>query len=217
LGAIAHRLSAIFTFFHQGGWVMVPLVLCSVVAVTIMIELAVALRRRYIIPDGLVQELEGMTSAQDVPRVLARFEKTPCAFSNVIKVGLLNRGLPRLENQEEIMLAGRQETHLLERGLIALEIIAGISPLLGLLGTVMGMVQIFDVIAKMGPGHTGALAGGIKEALYTTVVGLVIAVPCFVAHGCFSKKVDDLILEIERYATLLLNKLYTPAFGGKQK
>lgn len=211
------RFHSIYMFFHQGGCVMIPLVFSSVVAVALVIMMTVALRRKCIIPNNLAQEVEQMTSAQDAPRVLERMEKTPCPFSNVIKVGLINRGLPRLENQEEILLAGRQEAHMLERGLIALEIIAAIAPLMGLLGTVTGMVQVFDVISKEGPGRTASLSGGIKEALYTTVVGLVIAIPCLVAHGCFSKRVDDLILEIEKYATMLLNKLYSPVSGEKRR
>ncbi|MEW6358301.1 MAG: MotA/TolQ/ExbB proton channel family protein [Planctomycetota bacterium] len=213
--SIATRFSAIFLFFHQGGWVMIPLVLCSIVGLTVMIEMAIALRRRSIIPGKLVEELESMTSPDDAPRVLGRFEKANCPFANVVKVGLRNRLLPRLENQEEIILAGRQEAHKLERGLIALEIIAAIAPLLGLLGTVLGMVQVFDVVSKVGVGQASLLSGGIKEALYTTVVGLVVAIPCLVAYSCFSKHVDDLILEIERYATLLLNKLYGP--GGQKR
>lgn len=214
--SIATRFSAIFSFLQQGGWVMVPLILCSIVGVTVMIEMAIALRRRSIIPSKLVEELEAMTSPQDAPRVLERFEKANCPFANVIKVGLLNRSLPRPENQEEIILAGRQEAHRIERGLIALEIVAAIAPLLGLLGTVLGMVQVFDVVSKVGVGQASLLSAGIKKALYTTVVGLIVAIPCLVAFSCFSKRVDDLVLEIERYASLLLNKLYSPVGGRKR-
>ncbi|NOZ22171.1 MAG: MotA/TolQ/ExbB proton channel family protein [Planctomycetes bacterium] len=195
---------------------MAPLILCSIVGLTMTIEMTIALRRRSIIPSKLVEELEAMTSPQDAPRVLERFEKINCPLANVIKVGLLNRSLPRLENQEEITLAGRQEAHRLERGLVALEIIAAIAPLLGLLGTVLGMVQVFDVVSKVGVGQASLLSAGIKKALYTTVVGLIVAIPCLVAFSCFSKRVDDLVLEIERYATLLLNKLYSPSAGQKR-
>lgn len=212
---MADRFAAVFSFFQQGGWVMVPLILSSIVALTVAIELAVALRRRSIIPDALTQEIEAMTSAQDASRMLPQFEKSRSSFANVMKVGLMNRGIPRLENQEEIMLAGRQEAHRLERGLIALEIIAAIAPLLGLLGTVLGMVEVFDVVSKEGVGHAATLSGGIKQALYTTVVGLIVAIPCLIAHSCFGKRVDDLVLDIERYAMLLLNKLYAPVVGNR--
>jgi len=209
--ALFDRLVDAYYAFRQGGWVMIPLLICSIVAVTIAVELAIVLRRRSIIPRSLRMEIEEMTSAADAERVLKRMEKTPCPFANVMRAGLISRRMSRLENQEQLLLAGRQESHMLERGLIALEIIAAIAPLLGLLGTVLGMVQVFDVISKEGPGRTATLSAGIKQALYTTVVGLTVAIPSLIAHSYFSKRVDDLVLEIEKFSAMLLNKLYGPS------
>ena len=212
--SVIDRFADTYQILRQGGWVMVPLLLCSIIAVTVAIELAITLRRRSIIPRHLRVEVEEFRSADEADSLLERLQKTPCAFANVIKVALLNRHLPRHENQEQILLAGRQEAHLLERGLAVLEIIAAVAPLLGLLGTVLGMVQVFDVISREGPGRTATLSGGIKQALYTTIAGLSIAIPTLIAHSYFSKRVDDLVLEIERYATTLLNKLYNRSSKG---
>jgi len=213
LDVITGRFSAILTFVQQGGWVMVPLVLSSIVALTVCIELAIALRRRRIIPGALSQAIEQLASAAGASELASRVEKDRSPLANVVRSILMNRSLPRLENQEELLLAGRQEAHRLERGLIALEIIAAIAPLLGLLG----MVDVFDVVSKEGIGQAATLSVGIKKALYTTVMGLIVAIPCLIAHSCFGKRVDDLVLQIERYATLLLNKLYLAGPSGKPK
>lgn len=136
-------------------------------------------------------------------------QRVDIPFARVIRTGLLNSGLPRAENVEMIQASARHEVGSLERGLLMLEIITGISPLLGLLGTVLGIFHVFNVIVERGVGEASILSGGISEALVTTIVGLFIAIPSLVAHSYFSKRVDELVLEIERHATILIHKLYS--------
>jgi biopolymer transport protein ExbB len=117
--------------------------------------------------------------------------------------------LSREEKVLDIQATGRQEARSLERMLIVLEVITAITPLLGLLGTVLGMSQVFDVISEVGLGQTKAFSGGIAQALRTTIVGLGVAIPSLIAYSSFDRKVDNLILEMEKYSMLLLNKLYS--------
>lgn len=187
---------------------MIPLLICSILALAIIIEKAYTLRmRRLIDPEiaGLVERLEGN---QEMITSVAVCERVNTPFARVIKTGLANRGLPRSENVEMIQAAARQEVGHLERGLLMLEIITGISPLLGLLGTVLGIFHVFNVIVETGIGEASVLSGGISEALITTIVGLFIAIPSLVAHSYYSKRVDEIMLAIERYANMLVHKLY---------
>jgi biopolymer transport protein ExbB len=130
-------------------------------------------------------------------------------FINIIRVGLENRRREKEEIRESILDQGRQEARKLERGLTILETVAGIAPLMGLLGTVLGMIEVFRVISEQGLGQTQALSSGISEALITTVVGLSIAIPALVAYNYFTHKVEDIVLEIEKYSGQLLKKLDT--------
>jgi biopolymer transport protein ExbB len=214
---LGHRLSDAWTVFREGGVMMVPLLISSIVALAVGIELALALRRRLIMPKELVHMIGDINSPEDVEKALAQCLESPSPFANVMKVALMNRNLARHENQEAVLFAGRQETSVLGRGLLVLEIIAAVSPLMGLLGTVLGIVHVFDVVSQQGPGHVTALSGGIKEALYTTVAGLAIAIPSLIAHSYFGKLVDDIVLDMERYATMLLTKLYSPRMVEQKK
>ena len=117
------------------------------------------------------------------------------------------KNLPKEEIKEAITDTGRQQTRRLERGLVVLDTVAGISPLLGILGTVLGMIQIFRDITQFGIGQASALASGIQLALITTATGLCIGIPALVGYNYFTNKVDGLVLELEYWATYLLNKL----------
>jgi biopolymer transport protein ExbB len=208
---LVHRLRDAFVVFHEGGVMMIPLLLSSIVALAVGIELALTLRRSLIMPKDLVRRIGEIESPGDVDRTLAVCHETPSPLANVMKVALMNQNLARHENQEAVLFAGRQEASAIGRGLLILEIIAATSPLMGLLGTVLGIVHVFDVVSRQeGLGHASMLSGGIKEALYTTVAGLSIAIPSLIAHSFFTKRVDDFVLDMERYATMLLTKLYSP-------
>jgi biopolymer transport protein ExbB len=134
-------------------------------------------------------------------------EKYDSPFSNIVKISLDNHVLTKGEMREIIEDQGRQETRKLEKGLVALETIAAISPLMGLLGTVLGMVRVFEVIKDQGIGQTAALSGGISEALLTTVSGLFVGIPVLIAYYYFSSKSEGLILDIEKYSNELMQKI----------
>ncbi|RJP65506.1 MAG: MotA/TolQ/ExbB proton channel family protein [Candidatus Abyssobacteria bacterium SURF_17] len=187
---------------------MIPLLLCSVLALAIIIEKAYTLRGRRVINPEIAGLVEHMHGGEDALASIAVCERVDSPFARVIKAGLANRSLPRTENVEMVQSTARREVGSLERGLLILEIITGISPLLGLLGTVLGIFHVFNVIVERGVGEASILSGGISEALITTIVGLFIAIPSLVAHSYFSKRVDDLVLEFERYANMLTHKLY---------
>ncbi|MDD5644192.1 MAG: MotA/TolQ/ExbB proton channel family protein [bacterium] len=192
----------------RGGTTMIFLVLCSVVSVGVIIERMWFLKRSRVIPGRIINIFDSVDIAEHPEQVIERCEKVSSPLSNVLKTGLLNRGLSKTDNIEAIKLAGRTEMKLLEKHLTLLEIIGVISPLLGLLGTVIGMVEIFSVISHMGVGQAAALSAGISKALITTVVGLIIAIPSIVAHGYFDRKVDALVLDMEKYAAQLIHSLY---------
>jgi biopolymer transport protein ExbB len=194
-------------FFGKGGFVMYPLLLCSIAALAIVIEKIVTLRRKKVIIPEVVNLLDNIKGTKDIGLALSICEKHQGPFANIIRTGLENRELPREELKEVLSDQGRQEVQYLERGLVILETIAAISPLLGLLGTVIGILKVFDVIAVMGVGQATALSGGISEALITTIVGLSIGIPVVVVFNLFTNKAERLILEIEKYSALLLSKV----------
>ena len=128
-------------------------------------------------------------------------------MQNIVAVTLENYTRPRDEIKEKIIDQGRQESGKMEKGLVVLETVAGISPLMGLLGTVLGMIEVFQVISEQGLGQTQNLSSGISQALITTVVGLTIAIPALIAYNYLNHKVENLILEIEDYSRKLLDRI----------
>jgi biopolymer transport protein ExbB len=197
----------VMEFIHKGGFVMYPLLLCSITALAVIIEKSLSLRRKKIIVPEIVNVLDNIKEAGDIGLALSICEKYKGPFANIIRAGLENRRLPREELKEILNDQGRQEAHQLEKGLTILETIAGIAPLLGLLGTVIGILKVFNVISVMGVGQANAMAGGISEALITTIVGLSIGIPTVVVYNYFTNKAETLILEIERNSARLLKKV----------
>ncbi len=192
-----------------GGPVMIPICICSIVAVAVVMERAVSLRRNRVLRPELIDIIDAIRGPQDIPIVYNRCNVIKGPFSNIIKRAITNTNLSREEKVLDIQATGRQEARVLERMLVVLEIITAITPLLGLLGTVLGMSQVFDVIAEVGLGETKAFSSGIAQALRTTIVGLGVAIPSLIAYTSFDKKVDSMILEMEKYSMLLLNKIYS--------
>ena len=197
----------VLEFFGKGGFVMYPLLLCSIAGLAIVIEKLITLRRKKVIIPEIVSVIDNIRDAGDVGLALSICEKHNGPFANTIRVGLENRDMPKEEIKETLNDQGRQEVHQLERGLVILETIAAIAPLLGLLGTVIGILKVFNVISVMGVGQANALSGGISEALITTIVGLSIGIPAVVAFNYFTNKADRLVLQIEKHSSVLLKKV----------
>lgn len=199
-------------FFLQGGFFMILLLACSVAAVAIMILRGLALRRDLVIPPAIEQAIEDLQPADDTEAVvrLARMvREDDSALGRVAQVGLRHLQWPKSENIEAVQTRARHEIVRLERGLIVLEVVVGIAPLLGLLGAVSGLVTVF---ANLGASATVSdprgIARGISEALSTTVVGMGIAIPTLIAYSYFSKKVETLAAEMESLIADLLAKCY---------
>ncbi len=206
----------ILDFLAKGGIMMVPLLLCSIAALAVVIEKSLSLRRRKIIIPEVVAVLENVKGANDFGLALSICEKHRGPFASLVRATLENRDLAHDELKEALQDQGRQEVHQLERGLGVLETVAGIAPLLGLLGTVLGILKVFKVISLMGVGQAAALAGGISEALITTIVGLFIGIPALVAHNYYSHRAEALVLEIEKYSNRLLAKVGRIAGGAAE-
>ncbi len=185
---------------------MWPLLLCSVVALTIFIERLWALRPSKIIPPDLVDEVERLTRMgrlEDIEELIKRNSSPICP---VIRVAIKNAGMRREIIKDYMEEAGASEAYSIERYIDILGIIATVSPLLGLLGTVSGMIASFHAIGTQGP-ESQMLANGISEALITTAAGLSIAIPVYIGYRILVARSDYLILEMEKTSARMLEYL----------
>ena len=198
-------------FMQKGGPIMWPILLCSLFAVAIVIERVFYLRRIHVDARKFSEQIARSVKRNRIMDAIDLCEKTPGPIPAILKEGLLKHDRPRVEIRETIEDAALHEVPLLERNLPVLATIAHISPLLGLLGTVTGMVQAFQVIQEkssaVAPVNPGDLAGGIWEALLTTVFGLCVAIPAYVAYNYLTSRIDRFVLEMEKSATDLMNTL----------
>ena len=194
---------------QSGGWLMAPILLCSIVAVAICLERAWALRITRVAPDGLVTEAWRRAQRRDAaaaPESLANFGGGR-PLARILAAGIAERsgGERRRERMKEAMAeASGPVLHEMERHLTALGTIASISPLLGLLGTVIGMIEVFALLVGEGAGNAAVLAGGISKALITTAAGLAAAIPALILHRYFLRRVDELAVTMEHQASRLV-------------
>ncbi len=203
--------------FERGGIMMYPMALASFIALIIIIERVIILQKKKIIIPDIINVIEQFSSLNDVELARNICSKFNGPLSNLIKVGLDNSDLDRADIKELIEDQGRQEVRHLERGLMILETIAVISPLLGLLGTVLGMINVFTVLNEQGIGQASALSGGISEALVTTVTGLFIGIPVLIFYNYFTKRAENFVLDIEKYSNFLIQKLHHININSKDK
>jgi biopolymer transport protein ExbB len=194
-------------FLVKGGPVMIPLLFCSVLALAIIVERCLSLRRRRLLKYDVLQRIEELLRDRKIPEASTLCKRYPSAMTRILLAAILNHDKSRQEIKEIIQDAGRQELPVLERFLTILGTIASISVLLGLLGTVIGMIRTFNVIAALGYGQPEALAGGISEALIATATGLAIAIPTLVFYNLFTSKLDSLVIEMEKNAIRMLSIL----------
>jgi biopolymer transport protein ExbB len=198
-------------FMQRGGPILWPILFCSVIAFAVVIERLLHLRRAQIDTKAFMEQIAKSLRRNKVMEALELCDRTPGPIAHILKSGILKHDRPRSEVREAIEDAGIHELPRLEKNLPVLATVAHIAPLLGLLGTVTGMVAAFQVIenkaSSINPVNPGDLAGGIWEALLTTVAGLCVAIPTFVAYNYLVSRVDGFVLEMERSATDLLNLL----------
>ncbi len=203
---------SLVSLFEQGGYLSIPLAACSLIALAIIIErLLWGPSRKRVLPPALEQETRRLMKENkyDELRGICRAEKSPLA--RIILSVLRNAGRARAEAVEAVQVQGKKEVLELQRYLGVLGTIAAISPLLGLLGTVFGMIDTFTVIQDQGVGNASALAGGISQALITTAAGLSIAIPTLVFYRYFLQKAKKLVVDIESLAVELLDNVTAEA------
>jgi biopolymer transport protein ExbB len=194
----------VLELMKAGGWLMWPILACSLVAMTIILERLWSLRRRRVMPANLMEQVWQWQRDQALTpeRIQSLAQGSP--LGRLLSAGLVNRHHSRDVMKEAINDVGRQVVADLERYLNTLGTIAAVSPLLGLLGTVFGMIDIFTVIIDAGVGNPGILAGGISEALITTAAGLTVAIPSLMFHRYFDGLVNRYALAMEEQALNLV-------------
>lgn len=199
-----------------GGWLMVPIILCSVLGLAIVVERFWALRPQKVAPLGLLNStvLLFQQGRIDPPMLLSLKENSP--LGQVFAVALSHAHSEIHIIRHAVEDVGRHVVHQLERYLNMLGTIAAISPLLGLLGTVFGMIKVFSTITLEGVGNGNALAGGIAEALITTAAGLMVAIPAYIFYRYFERRVDEYAVELEQQAKQLIDIIVQPHKGHKK-
>lgn len=194
-------------FLRDAGPLIYPLAFTSFLAALITIERILALRRSRVLPREIVEVVETVRPGRDLGTAIDICKRNPGVFADVMRTGLEHAGEPLDIVRDALLDAGRQRTTALSRHLVWLETIAQAAPLLGLLGTVLGMIKMFASISIAGLGDPQALSDGISEAMLTTAVGLAIGIPTLVAHNLLSAKAESLIADIETYATTLVTRI----------
>jgi len=197
----------VLEIIYAGGWLMAPILLCSVLALAIIVERFWALRRSNVVPPGVGQQVEDWAARHELDRRHIEQLRSGSALGRVLAAGLVNRHRSRELIKEAVEDTGRHVVHELERFLNTLGTIAGISPLLGLLGTVIGMIKVFSAILVHGVGDATQLAGGISEALITTAAGLTVAIPSFFFYRYFKGRVTAYVVSMEEQAINLIEAI----------
>lgn len=197
-----------FELLKAGGWVIIPLIILSVIAMAIIAERFWTLRESRVTPKNLVQQVWTWVKQNDIDKNKLVTLKKSSPLGEILAVGLLNHRHGRDTMKESIEEAGRQVVLELEKFMTLLGSIAAVSPLLGLLGTVIGMIKVFTVITVQGVGNATSLADGISEALITTAVGLAVAIPTLFFHRYFTRRVDELVISMEQEALKMVEVLH---------
>lgn len=197
-----------FELIESGGWLMVPIILCSIIATAIVGERFWALQRKRIAPKGLVHQIWMWAKNRQLDAARIGSLRSSSPLGRVLAAGLVNLHHEREIMKESIEEAGRHVVLELERYLNTLGTIASITPLLGLLGTVFGMIKVFAAISIHGVGNAGNLAGGISQALITTAAGLSVAIPTLMFYRYFRGRVEALVSTMEEEALKLVEVLH---------
>lgn len=192
-----------------GGWLMVPIALCSVLMLAICIERLYTLNPRKIAPPHLLATVWKQLKSGELDTSRLKNLKQSSPLGRILSAGLSNAYHGRDVMKESIQEAAGHVVHDLERYLNTLGTVAAVTPLLGLLGTVFGMIEVFAEIMVQGTGNASALAGGISQALITTAAGLTVAIPALVMHRYFTGKIDTIVVELEQETIKLVDALHS--------
>lgn len=192
---------------EKSGPVFYALAFCSLIATAVIIERLISLRRSRVLPRAIIDIVEAVQPGKDLSLALEVCRKNPGVLSDVMRAGLENADREWEIMRDAVIDAGRQETPAIERNLFWLQTVAQASPLLGLLGTVFGMIHMFGAVSLQGLGDPQVLSHGISEAMLATAEGLCIGVPALVAYNYLSSRADLLIAEVETQASRLVARL----------
>ena len=214
---MTETLQTMVNFFTKGGLFMWPLLACSIVTVTTIVLSTLTLREKKVLPLVIESEIERLVPGGSAERLIRVVNDDSSSLARITRVALQHMRWPRSENIEFAQTRARAELVRLERGLIVLEVVTGIAPLIGLIGTVSGLVQVFSGLGlSTGAADTKAVALGISMALNCTIFGLSIAVPSLIAFSYFSKKVEVLSVQMESIVSDLIAKCYYGRTGGEE-
>lgn len=200
-----------FEIIKAGGWLMVPIVLCSIIAIAITVERYWALRLAKVMPKDQLPKVWMWIKNHELDSAKIKELKNGSLFGYILSSGLTASKHGREAMKDAIQESGNHVAHEMEKFLSTLGTIAAIAPLLGLLGTVLGMIEVFTAIMVQGSGNTGVLAGGISQALITTAAGLSVAIPAVIFHRALTRRVDDLLIIMEQDSAKLVDAIHSDA------
>jgi biopolymer transport protein ExbB len=195
-------------FLQAGGPIMILLLATSVMGLAFILERGLALRWNRVIPPSVEDALAECRTPEDVPRLKQFCNAAPSSLSRLLLSACEHLRWPKAENSQAVEIRARHEMVHLERGLVVLEIVVGIAPLLGLIGTIHGLIALFGDMGQSGMADNIVLARGIAIALNTTFVGLLIAIPALIAWSYYNKKVERFAVEMERLCDDFLRRVY---------
>ncbi|MBL4827489.1 MAG: MotA/TolQ/ExbB proton channel family protein [Spongiibacteraceae bacterium] len=197
-----------FDLIQSGGWLMFPIIICSIAVVAIAVERYLFLNPENVAPKHLLAQAWTWIKNNQLDAGKIRELKSNSPLGKIFAAGLSNSQNGRDVMRESIHESASHVVHEMERYLNTLGTIAAISPLLGLLGTVIGMIKVFTAIMLEGTGNAGVLAGGISEALITTAAGLTVAIPALILHRFFLRKIDTIVVTLEQESIKLVDALH---------
>jgi biopolymer transport protein ExbB len=197
--------AGVWSLLKKGGYTMIPIGLCSVISVAVVFERIISLRRDKVMPNELVSSIERHLTRADYEESVLLCERYEVPFARIIRAALSRRHLGVGEMERAMVGTGQHEATVLSRNLRTLGVIANLAPMLGLFGTVIGMIRAFDVISQFGTGNPSLVAEGISEALLTTAAGLMVGIPSLAAYHFFKARGDRFLFEIETIAFELLH------------
>lgn len=198
-----------FEIIVAGGWLMVPIILCSIITIAITIERFWALNPTKIAPRNQLGQVWNWIQTNQMDSDKLKELRRSSALGRILAAGLSNSRHGREVMKDSIEEAASQVVHEMERFLTILGTVATVSPLLGLLGTVFGMITVFNEIMLQGTGNASVLAGGISQALITTAAGLCVAIPAMISHRFFLRRMDTLVVTMEQEAVKLVDALHS--------
>ncbi|MCJ7556635.1 MAG: MotA/TolQ/ExbB proton channel family protein [Gammaproteobacteria bacterium] len=204
-----------FEIIRSGGWLMLPLLACSVLAAAIILERLWSLQEKRVLPQNLSAKVWDWVARNELNDEHIETLRDSSALGEVLAAALANRQRDLDTIKERVQDTGRHVVHELERFINTLGTIAAISPLLGLLGTVVGMIKVFAAITTHGVGDPTVLAGGISEALITTAAGLTVAIPALIGYRYLRSRIDSLVVQMEKEAIKLVDRIRDEHEAGR--